>query len=208
MAVNDVYQVTALGQVGGFDMSNVFWYLQLTGVDDPTNAAVLAGLFDTVVMADLVPLQVANITWNQLRVINMRLYGTDFDEYTPANDVGTNGGSPGANAVAFGYRLNRRAPGQSSGFKRFAGAADEDINGNTWTPWNTAPATALEVSLSTVLTSGSTQFAPVVVVHSKKAVPTYKIEYGTNPTVSFQFLSATALTVVTSQNSRKRPNVN
>lgn len=206
MATNDVYQVVIRGTVGTFPMTNVFWYQQLSGIDDASNAAALANLFDTNVLADICALQHENCLWSQIFVVNMA-DTSDFSEFTPVNDAGLLTGDTSPNYVAFGYRLNRRQPGQRHGYKRFAGAPDANVNGNTWAPDTTAR-NNLTASLAYVLTAGDNDWQPCVVKHSDIDDPTYHIELGVNPVVQYRFETVTPLTAIRSQVSRRRANVN
>lgn len=206
MSDGDVFQVKMKGSLGGFPQSNVFWYRQSSGGAATDAAAALANLFDQTVLEAVCALQSTSSLWTQVEVVNYA-QPSDFSFFTPENDAGVVAGATSPNYVAFGYRLNRIAPGQRSGYKRFSAPVDAVVVGNTWTP-PTPQRDTLTNRLQAVLTAGDFDWEPVIVKHSDKSDPTYKIELGTNPVVQFRFLTATPLTVIRSQVSRRRPNVN
>jgi len=207
MAVNDMYQVVLNGVRGVDEFSNVFWYQQVIGINDPANAESLAELFDTHILLALQKLVTTTVDFQNVTVVNYP-DPTDFFVRSLLNySAGLLDPPDTPSYCAFAYRFERPTPGKRAGYKRFVGAPDDNVNGNTWAP-DTGDRDDLATALRTNLTDGVNVWQPCVVVHKKKADPTYKIQLYVNPERSYYVGTVTPLTVITTQNSRKRANVN
>lgn len=206
-ALGDVYQVLLEGSYGANTWSNVFWYKN-TQYFGAGGADVLGQLFVANVLDKLCELQHTTTLYSRVQVIDYGDPSEFAEDATPAIPAGLLTGDTSPAFVAFSYRLQRQQPGQRHGYKRFIGAPDADVVGNTWAP-NATNQAALATALALELDDGvDWRFAPCVVKHSDVIFPDYEITLGLNPNVKYIVTAATPLSVIRTQVSRRRANVN
>jgi len=199
MATGDIYRVT-LNYLwnDSIQCSNVFFYRQIAGVAfaaDELNTAMALDVTESIL--NVAP---TFCKFQLQQVVNVG-NPVDFFEGDYADNTGdrTEESDPCPSFVALQFRSARAYPGTRSARKRFPFLYESDVDGNTVESALTGSAvvTALETALAARLTTGSTQFDPVVVKHP--------VELGVTPVVSYVIApgSYSVMSKVSTQNTRK-----
>lgn len=199
MATGSIYQITLNYKWGGvIDCSNVFHYLQISGVSFAADELNLAFAVD--VNEAILNVAPGFITFNVQQVVNIA-NPIDFFE----GDYDSNSGDrsedsdPCPSFLALQFKSARAHPGTRSARKRFPFLYESDVDGNNVEAalYGSVVVAALETALAARLTSGSTQFDPCVVKHP--------IALGVTPAISYVIAPGSyhVQTKVSTQNSRK-----
>jgi hypothetical protein len=163
--VGDVYQVKLFQDYLGVDVLNVFYYILETQGTGSNLATQLATQFDTDVITEMAEIQVDDLSYTQLEVVNLG----DLTEFsaTPGSGLATpDGNRVGDPLPAFfvaSFRFQRAAVGQRYGYKRLSGIQEQDVVGNSLDSGRQAAFNALAADFALTLDDGlGNTWAPYV----------------------------------------------
>jgi len=176
MAFGDVYKITVSGDMAGQVVEAVFNFKHLVG-ETTANATTWAETFKTDILTPMMTIAHEDLEYTFLQVVNWR-DPADFIEESInyAGDVPAEGNDRLASWLTLNFRFNRNNPGQSHGFKRFAGGVESMFtDGEPVALWATEME-AVRVALQTGLTASLDRTCRYWVVDS-----TASPAYGANP---------------------------
>lgn len=171
MAINDIWQIRAVGSYLGKTINNIFWYRQISpgGINDAYDAAY--GLYYQKLSPAIRLMQHITFTWERVIATNWTT-GTQQDEYAIvgglAGAIADGEGSP--SFVSWSFRYQKTSPIYSSGGKRFAGVPEVLVNGNT-SLIPVGDLNGIRSALATGLVQGGYAAAPCVLVTAVAGIP-------------------------------------
>lgn len=206
--LNKLYQLRLFGHIDQYPMENIFFYNHISGEGFATDLALA---FESDVLNNIIPLQVANALWEGIQCYNMGDY-SDFVNL-PLATSGSYGDVPREPvfvAVGYSLKLNTRAIRQGS--KRFSGIPSEVSNEEIITSAGyLASMEALRLALLANVTGSGDVWEPTVIKRVKTPVAgTVPLKYRYNLPVppattadTGKVVAVTTSSVLTSQVSRK-----
>jgi len=196
-SIGNILRITQCQQIFGETACNVFYYLVAAWTGNLDLDDVIDEFIDAVA-TPLQPLQSAAVSTIQIRVDNVST-GLEFAERTNGLLSGTATGEAAPSYMAAGFRLNRTTGVTRNGAKRFTGVTEGHISGQTWSPYDDAPAIAMANALAAdLILDVNDELSPVIVGRQANgSLDLTKL----NPVAS-----ATPLQYLTTQNSRKIEN--
>lgn len=193
--VDGLYVVKLFQVADTEEMLNVFWYIDLAFSN--TKSLQLATLFNANVLPDISNIQHTAITYTNLQV--QAIFGTAIEvNFNPSPSNGSVAGTRMNNAYSASIRLNRGTTETRSGWKRFSGLVEENVNTNSFTGPYLNLLDTLAQQLRANLDDGANIFQPVIIRRPGTA--------GNPPNTNYifnQMSGATAVDRPTTQNSRK-----
>lgn len=189
-----LYRVRLFSIADSQEMLNVFYYRENTG---STGYDVqLWSAFDASVLPAIANIQHTAITYTNLVVDEPTTISTEYSA-TPTTTVGTVAGSRMNNAYAASIRLFRQTKELRSGWKRFSGLVEENVNTNS-----------LVGAYVTLLNTAATAIAGNIAFGGRTYIPILARPPGVagNPGPTYIYtdiVSASAVDRPTTQNSRK-----
>lgn len=195
-SLGDVYEVRAEGTLSGIQCINTF-HFKVTGVG--SDIGFLSGNLITAFAAPTVSIAakliaVVSTQYNLSKIVAFNYADpSDFTEYLTGGIAGLVTGDRLSSFNAWGFRYARNAIGERYGYKRFAGVAESDVQGQVPTAGAITRLNALAAVLPGIATSGGTSFTAFI---AKRP-----LVIGVNPLGQPSF--SAAFIRITTQNSRK-----
>ena len=194
VSTSGLYQVNLTTVADSEQMLNVFWYFHIAGTD--IAAAGLWAAFDNLVVPDIADIMATGISITDLLV--KPIFGTGIEVAgAPTVTAGTVAGARMNNAYAVSFRYLRGTNETRSGWKRFSGLVEENVNTNSFTAGYLTLCDTLANRLANPISSGAATFNPVLVRRPFTTVDQLP-DYYTN-TIS----DVVVANRLTTQNSRK-----
>jgi len=127
MAFGDVYIMRVSGTYFGQEVMAVYNWKHVAG-EAAANALTWRATFESDIMPSLQAITNDELTYTQIETINWR-DPTDFDIVSVgySGDIDSTENEPLSPWLTNLYRLNRNAPGQAHGFKRYAGGVESQF---------------------------------------------------------------------------------
>lgn len=200
---NRDFRLTLTGTYSGQQIVNVFYYQKATtGVVGDANR--LNAAFQEDVLPRILAISNTFVTYQNITVVNLALM-EDFDSDSPQGLVGeVTTGQPGSKFVAYGFRYHRTTRLGRDGSKRFAGTAEDLLDGSglTYTGALTTAIPGLFGALGAGISALGADFNPMI-PHREL------VQYPTPPMERYELMSLFSCSNVTysgltTQNSRKR----
>ncbi len=195
MSVGDIYQAVLVANFSSVEVKNVFFYEVSAEPTGPSSASELGFHLDLTVLPAIATCIISDVSMNSIDIVNL---GTpsDFSDFTVTPAVlGDRSGLASNPVICWSFRYNRKQPGQRSGWKRFAGIAEADIDFDQPTAAMAIILDAVSPVLEQTLLGTNASYTPVIVKRP--------IVLGIKPTVFYRPPSVD-FAGVGSQVSRKR----
>ena len=159
---------------------NTFYYWDQSNTE-PSSFVGFIAAWDTLFMSDLAALQAVGVVYDSIKASTV--FGTLPDlEVTPTQLDGNVIGLEMASWLAFKYRLFGTTKETRSGFKRFAGLVEINVDGNDVTTAFKAAMNALEPILAASVVVAAT-YVPIIL---RRPNGTTILDFFANPVASAQ----------------------
>lgn len=200
---NRDFRLTLTGVYSGQQIVNVFYYRKATtGVVGDANR--LSQAFQEDVLPRILAVSNSFVTYQNITAVNLALM-EDFDSDSPQGLVGEIvTGQPGSKFVAYGFRYHRTTRQGRDGSKRFAGTAEDLLDGSglTYTGALTTAIPGLWGALGAGISALGADFNPMIPYRVKAAFTEQPVfRYILEDLFAVSNVTYSGLTT---QNSRKR----
>ena len=144
----------------GRPCANIFYFWNSANIE-PSSFTALADDFETKYLDNIAVIQSASVLYDNIRFRTILGTLPDFVR-NPATANGNKTGDPTPSTIAAGFRYNGTTKETRSGYKRFCGIVETDIQGNDLQPAYLTELATLAGQLEVQLDSGTTVYDPVI----------------------------------------------
>ena len=200
IGTNSLFKITDFSERGAEEVQNVYWYVGLFS-PDTLNTDIVATSMMALLDTYLPPLQPSNVSHTIMEVDELTS-NSNFTSVASTISDGTLASPWLPNFVAASIKLLRTTKETRHGFKRISAGNEANLNNNIWEASFVVTLQSLADALANNLTAGPQTILPAIV--RKGSISDPSIDPDDPTTWVYNLIeSATAVSRVTTQNSRK-----